>query len=83
MPLIVCAEEMLSLAGLKYSSDQERDDALSQSKVQWEGQLKDLHPKIGSIYVSAKAVAAGKRTMAQARSFLAETLECSLEELGG
>jgi hypothetical protein len=81
--LIECAKEMLSLAGLKYSNDQERDEALQQSKAQWEGRLKDLHPQIGSIFVSAKAVATGKRTSAQAKSFLSGPLECTVEELGG
>lgn len=81
--LIECAKSMLLLASLKYDSDKERDEAFTQSRGEWEGKLpKELHEQIGSIFVSTKAVASGKRTTAQAKDWLSEVLKCSIDELG-
>ncbi|MEJ1172648.1 hypothetical protein WA845_00240 [Agrobacterium sp. CMT1] len=83
--LIECAKEMLWLASDPNAVEEsaKREDALNHSKAEWEGKLKDLHEQIGSIFVSAKAVANGKRTLLQARQFLSEVLDCKASDLGG
>lgn len=82
--LIECAKEMLWLASDPNAVEPaNREDALNHSKADWEGKLKDLHDQIGSIFVSAKAVANGKRTLLQARQFLSEVLDCNASDLGG
>ncbi|KGE79670.1 hypothetical protein LW14_27900, partial [Rhizobium sp. H41] len=82
--LIECAKEMLWLASDPDAVEPaNREDALLHSKAEWEGKLKDLHEQIGSIFVSAKAVANGKRTLLQARQFLSEVLDCKVSDLGG
>ncbi|MFP5078260.1 recombination protein NinB [Rhizobium sp. YIM 134829] len=82
--MIECATEMLKIAALKHESAAERDEAIEQSKAEWEKRLPaELHQQIASVCVSARAVASGKRTPAQARSWLSEALQCSVEELGG
>ena len=83
--LIECAKEMLWLASDTNAVEESanREDALNHSKTEWEGKLKDLHEQIGSIFVSAKAVANGKRTLLQARQFLSEVLDCKASDLGG
>lgn len=83
--LIECAKEMLWLAHDPHAVEEpaKREDALIHSKTEWEGKLKDLHEQIGSIFVSAKAVANGKRTLLQAGQFLSEVLDCNLSDLGG
>lgn len=83
--LIECAKEMLWLASDPNAVEEsaKREDALNHSKTEWEGKLKDLHEQIGSIFVSAKAVANGKRTLLQARQLLSEVLDCKASDLGG
>lgn len=82
--LIECAKEMMWLASDPNAVEPaNREDALNHSKTEWEGKLKDLHEQIGSIFVSAKAVANGKRTLLQARQFLSEVLDCKVSDLGG
>ena len=82
--MIECATEMLKIAALKHESAAERDEAIEQSKAEWEKRLPaELHQQIASVCVSARAVASGKRTPAQARSWLSEALQCSVEALGG
>lgn len=79
-----CANEMLSLAISQWESDAERDEAFKQAKDQWTKRLPaELHDQIQSINVSARAVATGKRTIDQARSWLSEALQTSIESLGG
>lgn len=83
--LIECAKEMLWLASDPNAVEEhaKREDALNHSKTEWESKMKDLHEQIGSIFVSAKAVANGKRTLLQARQFLSEVLDCKASDLGG
>lgn len=82
--LIECAVATLQLAHLKYGSDKERDLAFSQSKAAWQKKLPaDLHKHIDSVFVVAVPVATKARTVDQAREWLSEALECTVEELGG
>jgi hypothetical protein len=76
-----CAKEMLALAVISYPNDKERDEAMHQCLDQWEKRLPEKQAQIDSISVAATAVANGKRTAAQAHSFLSETLQCTVEEL--
>lgn len=79
--LIDCAREMLALTVMSYSDDEERQAALQQCGDEWKEKLPYELEKISSILVSAKAVASQKRTLIQARSFLAGVLDCSVEDL--
>ncbi|ARO24793.1 RecT family protein [Rhizobium sp. TAL182] len=79
--LIDCAREMLSLTVMSYSDDEEREAALRQCADEWKDKLPYEREKVSSILVSAKAVASQKRTLIEARSFLAGVLDCNVEDL--
>jgi len=80
--LIDCAKEMLALSAIEWKDENERDEAISQCKAEWTKRLPDLEANVTSLFKSAKAVASGRRTIDQARDFISETLECTLEDLG-
>ncbi|MET3585766.1 hypothetical protein ABID21_001875 [Pseudorhizobium tarimense] len=80
--ILDCAKEFLALAVVKWTDEGERDEAFEQGKADWMKRLPaELHPQIESIRVSTRAVATGKRTVAQAKSWLCEVLECKPEDL--
>ncbi len=81
--LIDCARELLALSISKFSSDEERTEVLMQTKDEWSRKLPEYEEHIGSILISAKAVASGKRKIEQARTYLSEVLDCSVADLGG
>jgi len=80
--MIDCAREFLALAQIAWSDPEERDEAFKQCGIDWKAKLPESrHPEIRSVYVTTLAVPTGARNIAQARSFLSETLQCNLEEL--
>lgn len=83
--ILDCAREMLTLAGLKYDDLIERDAALSQSMEEWEAKLPDEQPGTDDIAVAVKAIIhndpAKRRTVDQAREWLASRLKTTIEEL--
>lgn len=82
--LLDCAKEMLALATSQYENEDDRDEAFRQSEHEWLRKLPlEMDSTIQSIRVSARAVAAGKRTIDQARSWLSEALQVSVQDLGG
>ncbi|ANL84623.1 recombinase RecT [Rhizobium phaseoli] len=80
-PLIDCAREMLALTVMSYSDHEEREAALRQCADEWKDKLPYEREKVSSIFISANAVASQKRTLIQARSFLAGVLDCNVEDL--
>jgi len=84
-PIIECAKEMLTLAGLKYDNEIERDAALSQSLEVWEAKLPDEQRHTDDIAVAVKAIIhndpAKRRTVDQAREWLASRLGVTIQEL--
>lgn len=83
--ILDCAREMLTLACLKYDDLIERDAALSQSMEGWEAKLPDEQHGTDDIAVAVKAIIhndpAKRRTVDQAREWLASRLKTTIEEL--
>lgn len=81
--ILDCAKDMLMLARGSYKNDAERDEVLSLALGDWEAKLPDEQPKLDDIGVAARAVATKARTLEQARAYLSERLNTTVEELGG
>lgn len=81
--LLDCAKEMLALAVIKWDSEREMVEAFDQCWNEWLEKLPGEAKQIDGIIISARAVAAGKRTIDQARSWLSEALQVSVQDLGG
>lgn len=81
--LLDCANEFLSLATVKWPDIAERDAAFEQCAAEWDAKIPDSNQSIHSITISAIAVATGKRTIDQARSWLSEALQVTVQDLGG